>query len=133
MAHSATPVIRSSRAASVLRMLQVASVLSVLNLAWQFVTAGGLLAGGAPESLHAAGAIALHVVTGIVALAAIAWFRPFGGPLWPAVVAVLVFAASFVQAAYGARDSLAIHVPGAMVLTVGAVWITAWSFAQGRN
>ena len=133
MTHSATPVIRTSRAVTVLRTLQIASVLSVLNLAWQFVTAGEMFPGGGPEELHAVGAITLHVVTGVVALAAIAWFRPFGGALWPAVVSVLVFAASFVQAAYGARDSLGIHVPGAMLLTVGAVWITAWSFTHARN
>ena len=114
-------------------MLQVASVLAVLNLAWQFVTAGQLFPGGGPEQLHAGGAIALHVLTGVAALAATAWFRPFGGPLWPALVSVLVFAASFVQAAYGARDSLAVHVPGALLLTVGAVWVTAWSFTQGRR
>lgn len=133
MTHSATPVTRTSRAVTVLRTLQIASVLSVLNLAWQFVTAGQLFSGGGAEQLHAVGAITLHVVTGVVALAAIAWFRPLGGPLWPAVLAALVFAASFVQAAYGAPDSLAIHVPGAMLLTVGAVWITAWSFTHARS
>ncbi|MBW0101132.1 hypothetical protein [Pseudonocardia sp. KRD291] len=133
MTHSATPVVRTSRAVTVLRTLQVASALSVLNLAWQFVTAGELFPGGGPEELHAVGAITLHVVTGVVALAAVAWFRPFGGSLWPAVVAVLVFAASFVQAAYGARDSLGVHVPGAMVLTVGAVWVAAWSFTRTRS
>lgn len=133
MTHSTTPVGRTSRAMKVLRTLQVASVLAVLTLAWQFVTAGGLLSGGGPEVPHAVGAVAVHVFTGVVALAASAYFRPLGGPLWPVVVSVLVFAASFVQAAYGAPDTLAVHVPGAMVLTVGAVWVAAWSFVHVRR
>lgn len=133
MTHSATPVARTSRAMAVLRTLQVAAVLAVLTLAWQFATAGRLFVRGGPQELHAAGAIAVHVLTGVVALAAIAYFRPLGGPLWPAVLSVLVFAASFVEAAYGARDALAVHVPGAMVLTVGAVWVAAWSFVHVRR
>ncbi|RZT86636.1 hypothetical protein EV383_3533 [Pseudonocardia sediminis] len=133
MTHSATPVARTSRAVTVLRTLQVASVLTVLNLAVQFVTAGEMFPGGGPEDIHATGAITLHVFTGVVAIAAIAWFRPLGGALWPAVLASLVFVASFVQAYYGARDSLGIHIPGAMLLTVGAVWILAWSFSSARD
>lgn len=133
MTHSTTPVPRTSRAMTVLRTLQVTSVLAVGTLAWQFVTAGRLFSRGGPEGLHSMGAIAVHVFTGVVALAAIAYFRPLGGPLWPAVVSVLVFAASFVEAAYGARAGLPVHVPGALVLTVGAVWVAAWSFVHARG
>ncbi len=80
--------------------------------------------------LHATGAVVLHVVTGLLALAAIAYGRAERGPWWPAVLAVVVFVLSFVQAYYGDHTNLKIHVPGAMVLTVGIVWITAWSFTR---
>ena len=46
------------------------------------------------------------------------------------MLAVVVFVLSFVQAYYGDHTNLKIHVPGAMVLTVGIVWITAWSFTR---
>lgn len=133
MTHSAAPAARTSRALVVLRTLQVASVLTVANLVVLFVTAGAMLPRGGPVAVHATGAIVLHVLTGVVALAAIAWFRPLGGPRWPAVLATLVFAATFAQAYYGGWRTLGIHIPGAMLLTVGAVWITAWSLTHARN
>lgn len=133
MTHAARPVSGSSRAMLVLYALQALAVASVLSLAWQFGTAGQLFGGDGAARAHGVGAIVLHVLTGLLTLAALAYWRPIGGPLWPAVVSALVFAASFVQAGYGARDSLVLHVPGAMVLTVGAVWVTAWSFLHVRR
>jgi hypothetical protein len=109
--------------------LRVLSVLTVLSLAWQFVTAGQLLPDGGPAGLHAGGAVALHVLSGLTAGAAVlAWRR--GAPLWPAVVVGLVFVLSFVQAALGGFDTLWVHVPGAFVLTIGAVAVATWSLTR---
>ncbi|GGF46686.1 hypothetical protein GCM10011519_20830 [Marmoricola endophyticus] len=111
-----------------LRALQVFAVLTVVNLAWQFVTAGRLFPG--PVDLHATGAIVLHVVSGFAAVAAGAhWYRTRTSP-WPGVIAVIVFVYTFVQAATGDRMSLAVHIPGAMALVVGAVWVALWSFGR---
>lgn len=117
--------------ATPLLALRVAAAATVLALAWQFVTAGELLGpAGASDDLHAAGAIALHVVSLAAATAAL-WFRQrTAGPLWPSVVAVAVFAAGFVQAALGSSGVMAAHVPGAMVLTTGSVWLLAWSLSR---
>ncbi len=125
------PAPSAGSAPLVLRAVQVLAVLSVLNLVCQYVTAGQILPRGGPlVGLHATGAIVLHVVTGLLALAAIAYGRVQRGPWWPAVLAVVVFVLSFVQAYYGEHTNLKIHVPGALVLTVGIVWITAWSFTR---
>lgn len=111
--------------------LRVTTVIAVLNLAWQFVTAGEILPNGGPLlAAHAVGAIVLHVTTGLAALAAIAHWRLARGPLWPSVLAVVVFVLSFVQAYVGDYGPLAVHVPGAIVLTVGAVWLTAWAWMK---
>ncbi|WP_433025659.1 hypothetical protein [Actinomycetospora sp. CA-053990] len=119
---------RARRAATgPLRAVQVTAVLAVVVLAWQFVTAGELLPRGGPVELHAAGAIALHVVLGLLAIAAILLGRAARGPWWPAVLAVLVFLLSFVQAYVGSHGPLAVHVPCALVVTVGTVWLAAWS------
>ncbi|SDG34393.1 hypothetical protein [Klenkia brasiliensis] len=116
--------------ATPLLALRVAAAATVLVLAWQFVTAGQLLGGAASDDLHAVGAIALHVVA-LAAAAAALWLRQrTAGPLWPSVVAVAVFAASFVQAALGSSHQMAAHVPGALVLTVGSVWVLAWSLSR---
>jgi hypothetical protein len=135
-AHTAsTPTPTASRrgAGGPLRGVQVAAVLSVVVLAWQFVTAGALLPRGGPLGAHAAGAIVLHVALGLLTIAAVLWARSARGPWWPAVVSAVVFVLSFLQAYAGEHGNLALHVPCAMLLTVGTVWVAAWSFgARGK-
>ncbi|HEY2220680.1 hypothetical protein [Actinomycetospora sp.] len=123
-----TPATRTSD--SLLTAVRVLAVLTVVNLLWQYVTAGQLFPRGGPEDLHSAGAIVLHVLSGFTALAALAYWRLRGAPLWPGVLAAVVFVLSFVQAWFGDRSTLYIHVPGAMILTIGAVWVAAWSFSR---
>ena len=114
----------------ILTAVRVLAALTVVNLLWQFVTAGELFPRGGPEELHSAGAIVLHVLSGLTAIAGLAYWRLRGAPLWPGVLAAVVFVLSFVQAYYGGRSTLAIHVPGALVLTIGAVWVAAWAFTR---
>jgi hypothetical protein len=112
------------------RALQVGAVLTLASLAFQYVTAGQLFPDGGPEELHAGGAIVLHVLSGLTALAAVLlWRRGAVAVRMPALAAV-VFVLTFVQAATGGRDTLWIHVPGAMVVTVGAVWVAVWAFSR---
>ncbi|WP_433784028.1 hypothetical protein ACQPX6_28060 [Actinomycetospora sp. CA-101289] len=129
MSHTATG--RRTAAPAVVTALRVLSVLTVVAIVWQFVTAGSLVAGGpggeSAEGLHAAGAIVLHVVSGLSMVAAALVWRG-GAALWPLIVAALVFVLSFLQAYLGSHGPINVHVPGAMVLTVGAVLVAAWSF-----
>jgi hypothetical protein len=135
--HTAGTTDRGSRNAGAvpvaLRAVQVLAVLSVLNLVCQYVTAGQLFPRGGPLGVHATGAIVLHVVTGLLTVAAVLYARADRGLWWPAAVAAVVFVLSFVQAYFGEHTNLAIHVPGALVLTVGIVWVTAWSFTRVRR
>ena len=117
----------ASNATTLLRALRVVAVLAVVNLAWQFATAGQLFPRGGPVELHEAGALALHVLTGLTAVVAVLHWRATRGPWWPMVLAAVVFVLSFVQAAVGGYATLAVHIPGALVLTVGAVWVAAWA------
>jgi hypothetical protein len=133
MTHTATG--RRTAAPALVATLRVLSVLTVLALAWQFVTAGNLVGPGGSEGveeLHGTGAIVLHVVAGLTAVAAVLVWRG-GATLWPAVVAALVFVLSLVQASLGDRATLYLHVPGALVLTIGAVLVAGWSFARGAG
>ncbi len=122
-----------SVSAGSLRALRVLAVLTVVSLAFQFVTAGQLFPEGGPEEVHAGGAVALHVLSGLTAVAAFLHRRRTGTALWPVVLAAVVLVLTFVQAATGGRETLWVHVPGAMVLTVGAVWVAAWSFSRGAG
>ena len=112
---------------STLRPVQAAAVLSVLVLFWQFLSAGRLLVGEDALGGHGAGAIALHVTTGLL-LAATALHGRSTRVWWPAALAGAVFVLTFVQAALGSSGSITTHVPLALVLTVGTAWLAAWSF-----
>ncbi|MGI3784302.1 MAG: hypothetical protein ACRYG2_26380 [Janthinobacterium lividum] len=104
--------------------LKVTAVLAVLVVLWQFITAGQLFGkGGGPEEAHAAGAIVLHVVSGLAAVAAVLLWRRGEVPVWLAGLAVVVFGFGFLQAALGGFQTLYVHVPGAMILTAGTVWL----------
>jgi hypothetical protein len=110
------------------RVLQGATGLTVLNVLLQFVTAGQLFPEGGPEELHAGGAIFLHVFSGIAAIAAIVLWRQKHTTATLPVLAVVVFLATILQAAIGGRDTLWMHIPGAMVLTAGVVWLLVLVF-----
>jgi hypothetical protein len=112
------------------RALRAGAVLTLLSLAFQYVTAGQLFPRGGPEELHAGGAVVLHVLSGLTAIAAVLLWRRTGVAAATPVLAVVVFVLTFVQAATGGRDTLWIHVPGAMVLTVGAVWVAVRSSSR---
>ena len=79
---------RASSTATMLRAVQVLATLSVLSLLFQFVTAGTLF--GRAEGLeetHATGAIVLHVLTGLTAIAAGLHWRATKGSIGPTVLA----------------------------------------------
>ena len=131
MAHT-TGTVSAQRTSDPIRTtFRVFAVLTVVSLLWQFVTAGDLVnsgSTGALEGAHSVGAIALHVLSGIAMIAGFALWRLRGAPLWPAVTALVVFVLSFVQAYFGGGRTLYIHVPGAMILTIGAVVVAVAAF-----
>ncbi|PWJ47221.1 hypothetical protein SAMN06264364_14036 [Quadrisphaera granulorum] len=129
---------RSSRRAAApsgpLRLLQVTTALSVLVLLAQFVTAGQLLSGnGGIEDVHGGGAIAMHVVQGLVLGSAFLLQRATRGPLWPTALAALSFVVGFAQAWTGSHSGMAVHVPGAIITSVVTVWVAAWAFSGARR
>lgn len=113
----------ASAPTTLVRVLQGATVLTALNVLVQFITAGQLFPRGGPEELHAGGAITLHVFSGVAALAAIVLWRKGHTTVTLPVLATVVFLATIAQAAVGGRDTLWVHIPGAMVLTAGVVWL----------
>ena len=132
MTHTSSP--RSAATATpLLRVLQAFAGLAVVNVLVQFLSAGQLVSGGEAEQAHGTGAIVLHVLSGIAAIAAVVLWRQGRASLGLAALAVVVFGYTFVQAALGEYASLAVHVPGAMILTVGVVWLLIASFRPGAR
>ena len=113
---------------TLIRALQIAAVLSVLMVVWQGATAGKLISSHPAALLyHQAGAIVLHVFTAAAAIAAFLLRRRSGGPLWPSVLAVVIFVCTLIQAAVGDAGVMSLHVPMALVLMLGSVVLLACS------
>ena len=133
-AHIQVPAVPPSRLAQLPGpALRAFSVLTVLNLVWQFATAGPMVPPGnyrGTLELHAVGAIVLHVLTGLVAAAVLLLWRTGRASVGLAALAVVVFGLTFAQAALGDDATMWLHVPGAMILTIGAVWLLTWSFLE---
>ncbi len=112
---------------STIRPVQAAAALALLVLFWQFLSAGRIMVGEDATGGHGAGAIALHVTTGLLLAVTVLHGRRTR-VWWPAALAAVVFVLTFVQAALGSSGSIATHVPLALVLTVGTAWLAAWAF-----
>jgi hypothetical protein len=123
-----TDDVGTSRGRGAVTALRATSVLAVLAILWQGATAGGILMRSRESfEFHEAGAIAVHVLTGLAAIAAFVLWRETRGPIWPMAVAVVVFACSFVQAALGGDETMWAHVPGALMLMLGAAVVLVWA------
>lgn len=114
--------------------VKVMGVVTVLVLGGSYITAGQLVQDHKLEELHGSFAVGLHVVTGVFALCLVILAVTSRAHVWAAVLGVLVFAFTFVQAQLGSDDTLYLHIPGALIITVGTVLLAAWSFtARART
>jgi len=127
-----TREVPASNTAQTIRLVQVGAALSLLVLVWQFVSAGQMLNGADAKGGHGTGAIVLHVVTGLALAAAVLHGRR-SGTWWPAALAGVVFLLTFVQAALGSSGTVTVHVPLALGIAVGVVWLTAWAFGTATR
>ena len=126
-AHAATDTDRPGA----LRALRVASTAAVVVIVLQGVTAGEILSRSRiAVTLHFGGAFAVHICTGLTALAAFLLARRRQVSWWPTGIAVAVFVVGFAQAAFGDLGLLSVHVPLAMLLLVGSAVVMAWSYAR---
>jgi hypothetical protein len=126
-AHAATETERPVA----LRALRIAATAAVVVIVLQGVTAGEILSRSrVAETLHFGGAFAVHICTGLTAVAAFLLARGRRVSWWPTGVAVAVFVVSFAQAALGEAGLLSVHVPLAMLLLIGSVVVMVWSYAR---
>lgn len=121
------------RSASRRTALQIAAILCTLGVLFQGSTAGQILSRSpGAATLHGNGAIAFHVLSALMVIAAAMLWRAARGSVWPVAISSAVFVLGLVQAYLGDRGVLAVHVPLAIALTLGTAWVLAWSFLTGR-
>lgn len=111
---------------------RIAALLNLAALSVLFISAGQLVQHTQGLDLHGLGAIALHVFTGLLALALVirAVLTRTGG--WPAAGAGALFAMTFVQASLGSYLTLDAHIAGSLVAAVLCTWLSVWTFTPQR-
>ncbi|MDT7680736.1 MAG: hypothetical protein QOG57_1046 [Pseudonocardiales bacterium] len=126
--------VRSAKPGLPLVALRYLALLSTLNVICQGASAGRLLMKSHEGLvLHEAGAVVIHVLTGLTMIAAAWVWRSSRGTPWPTVLAAVVFVATFIQALTGHGRTLYIHVPLAMLILVGSAWLLAWAWFGARR
>ena len=126
---STEQVSASTTAPTVVWGVRATAVLAVLSILWQGYSASGVIVAGDPAlGPHEAGAVVAHIVTGLLAAAAVAHWWMSRSAVWPAAVAAVVFALTFVEASLGHKRTLWVHVPLALLLITGVAAVLVWAF-----
>lgn len=104
----------------------------------QPIFAGALLSGNADAiDFHETGGELMHLTCFAQLPITVLFWRPGRGPLWPALVTVLLVVGEGVQIGLGEAQQLAVHVPlgVGIVGTVIALflWSVAWRARLGRR
>ncbi len=100
----------------------------------QPILAGYFLSGEVDAmAIHGPIGSAVWLVAMIQFVAAVLYWRPGGGRLWPAIVTLVLFFAEFVQLIFGYLQNFAVHVPLGTAIVTTVVLMTVWSFRGGAR
>lgn len=113
-----------------LLLARALAVLTLLTVALLFVSAGVVVQEGSEPDLHGAGAITLHVVTGLLTIALVLRAHKARGGYLPPIVAGGLFVFTFVQAAMGDYATVVFHIPGALLVALASASVAAWTFQR---
>lgn len=106
------------------------AILTLASVTVLFISAGLLVQQASGIDVHGAGAIAIHVFSGLLALLLAVRAGKTRVGLLPAVMAAVLFGFTVAQAALGDYATMAWHIAGALIVTVLAAWLTFWSFTS---
>ncbi len=106
------------------------AALTVAVVAVLFITAGELVQSNQLEDVHGTAAIALHVVSGALAISMLGLARQRRSGWWAAGLATALFGYSFAQAYLGEGPTLAIHIPGALLAAAAPIALCCWLFTR---
>jgi len=111
-----------------LALLSALVALHAVAVVVQAVLAGAYLDGaGTAMSVHGPLGLATAVVAVAQLIAAVLFWRPGRGALWPTGVAALLLAADGFQVAMGYTRSLAVHVPLGVAIVVVSLAFATWA------
>jgi hypothetical protein len=104
----------------------------LLGVCGQAVLAGRFLAGDYPMlQLHADNARATAIVGFAQLLCAVLYWRPAGGPGWPALASLGLAVAEPTQIYLGFQRLTGVHVPLGVAIVVGSAAFAGWAWRPG--
>lgn len=114
--------------------LRVTLLLHAGLLVTQPILAGYFLSGES-DAMAAHGPIGstLWMVAMLQLVAAILYWFPGGGRIWPALLSLGLFIGEFVQLTFGYLQNFAVHVPLGTALVATGVLMTVWSFRSNAR
>ncbi len=126
-----TPAPTMRRPRVTLWLLRIVLLLHAGLVIAQPVLAGYFLSGEADAiDIHGPIGSTLWMLSMLQFVAAVLYWRPGHGRLWPALVTALLFFAEMTQMIFGYLQNFAVHVPLGTAIVVTVVALTIWSFRQ---
>jgi cytochrome b len=117
-----------------LLLLRILLVIHSVFVAAQPILAGYFLAGDVDAmALHGPIGSSLFLIAFIQLVAAILYWRPGRGRLWPALVTVGLIVAELTQVVFGYQQNFAVHVPLGTAIVITVLWMTVWSFRSSAR
>jgi hypothetical protein len=122
------------RPRATLWVLRLVLVLHAGLVVAQPILAGYFLSGESDAmDIHGPIGSTVWMVTMLQFVAAVLYWRPGGGRLWPALVTVVLFFAEFVQLTFGYLQNFAVHVPLGTAIVVTVALMAVWSFRSSAR
>lgn len=126
--------VRQRRPRVTLVLLRIMLVLHSVLVGAQPILAGYFLSGEADAmAWHGPIGSSVFLIALIQLVAAVLYFWPGGGRLWPALVTVGLFVAELVQLIFGYLQNFAVHVPLGTAIVITVLWMTVWSFRSSAR
>jgi hypothetical protein len=117
-----------------LAFLRIVLVLHAALVVMQPVMAGYFLSGEADAmDWHSPIGSSLWMVSMIQFVAAMLYWRPGGGRLWPALATVALFFAELTQMILGYSQTMSVHVPLGTAIVISVLLFAAWSFRSSAR
>jgi hypothetical protein len=115
-------------------MLRLTLLLHAVLVAAQPILAGYFLAGDVDAmAWHGPIGSSLFLIAMIQLVAAVLYWRPGRGRLWPAFVTLGLIVAELTQLIFGYQQNFAVHVPLGTAIVITVLWMTVWSFRSSAR
>lgn len=114
--------------------LRTLIVLEGLAILAQALFAGMFLGGDkAMLAAHGTGALVVQVLSLLLLIAAVLYWRPWHGSGFPALASLALLIAGIAQSTTGGEHVTSVHVPLGMAMFGLVIWLAVWALRPARR